>query len=336
MPLKLIPPRAGKTPYWSVRGTHLGVYVDKSTKLATKAKAAKLLAAWRDDIERDQFAKPGEATFLTAAVAYMEAGGERTYMAPLLEHFGETPLRRIDQAAIDGAALKLYPEASPATRNRQVYTVVSAVLKRAGIERPLRRPKGSQGQQRTDWLWPEQAFALFKSADEIDAEFGVFLRLLCYTGLRLSEALNLRWNDVRLDEGFAYVGKTKSGDPRAVFLTPGVVDILGQHRATQPQHIKDRIGERVFRFTKSGRLYHLLRVSKAAANLPRVGFHVMRHTWATWMRRYAGLDTKGLMGTGAWRDHKSASRYEHVVVSEESARAAMLPIETSVKSVETP
>ena len=323
MPLKLVPPRPGKTPYWSVRGTHLGIYVDKSTGLAAKGKAQKLLNAWRDDIERQRYSRPGEATFLTAAVAYMEAGGERIYMKPLLNHFGETPLRKIDQAAIDTAAMALYPHASPATRNRQVYTVVSAVLKRAGIERPLRRPKGSQGQQRTDWLWPEQAFALFKAADEVDAELGVLLRVLCYTGLRLGEALNLRWNDVRVAEGFAYIKDTKTGTPRPVYLPPVVTARLA-HRL----HRRDN--GRLFRFTKSGRLYNLLeraREKVGPTDAPRATFHTLRHTWATWMRRYAGLDTKGLMATGAWRDHKSASRYEHVVVSEESARASMLPVE---------
>jgi hypothetical protein len=43
------------------------------------------------------------------------------------------------------------------------------------------------------------------------------------------------------------------------------------------------------------------------------------------MRRYAGLDTKGLVATGAWKDRKSADRYEHVVVSEEARRAELLP-----------
>src|SRR3990167_1020625 len=47
---------------------------------------------------------------------------------------------------------------------------------------------------------PEQAFRLFRSADAVDAEFGLFLRVLCYTGLRLSEALNLRGDNVSLQE----------------------------------------------------------------------------------------------------------------------------------------
>ncbi|WP_260855660.1 site-specific integrase [Mesorhizobium amorphae] len=67
-------------------------------------------------------------------------------------------------------------------------------------------------------------------------------------------------------------------------------------------------------------------------------FHTFCHTWATWMRRYAGLDTRGLVGTGRWRDEKSAARYEHVVASEESKRADLLPTPRQprkAKSVET-
>ena len=52
------------------------------------------------------------------------------------------------------------------------------------------------------------------------------------------------------------------------------------------------------------------------------------------MRRYGGLDTRGLVGTGAWRDAHSAARYEHVVVTEEAARASLLPTENRGKSGE--
>jgi len=86
---------------------------------------------------------------------------------------------------------------------------------------------------------------------------------------------------------------------------------------------------RVFPFRKSGHLYHLLRAAaaKAEVELPeRSAFHLFRHTYATWMRREAGLDTKGLVATGAWKDRKSADRYEHVIVSEEARKAALLPV----------
>lgn len=329
MPLKLVPPRAGKTPYWYIRGTYLGRYVDQSARTPERRVATRELQRIKAEIEEGKFARRGEATFLTAAVAYMEAGGEKRFVKPLLDHFKEHALSSIDQAAIDEAALALYPDATPATRNRQVYTVVSAILKQAGMDRKLKRPKGAGGKQRTEWLWPEQAFALFKAADEIDKEFGLFLRVLCYTGMRLSEALNLRWEDVRLGESFAYVPETKTGTPRPVFLPDAArqaIEGLGARPARR----------RVFRFTKSGRLYGLLRAAlgrwetSGETYMAGVTFHTFRHTWATWMRRYGGLDTRGLIGTGAWKDAGSVRRYEHVVATEEAMRATRLPVEEPV------
>jgi integrase len=91
---------------------------------------------------------------------------------------------------------------------------------------------------------------------------------------------------------------------------------------------------KVFRFIKCGRLYTLMGKAKkdAGADLGFVTFHVLRHTWATWMRRYAGLDLQGLVATEAWADPASAARYAHVVASEESRKAALLPVEKSWKA----
>lgn len=323
MPLRLVPPREGKSPHWTVRGTYLGRYVNRSTKTGKRAAAEKVRQKWEREIESGEFAIRGEATFADAALAYMSAGGERAYLKPLLEHFTRRPLSSIDQTAIDGAATTLYPNASPATRNRQVYTPVSAVLKHAGVDAKIRRPKGSAGASKTDWLWAEEAFRLFEEAENLDKEFAALLILLCYTGMRLSEALEMKARDVRLAEGYAYVPTSKNDEPRGVFLPPFVVAALANH----PRGM-DRGEERVFRFHKGGHIYSLLKVAaaKAGVTLPeRQAFHLFRHTWATWMRRDGKLDVRGLVGTGAWKDQKSAARYAHVVVSEEARRAELLP-----------
>jgi hypothetical protein len=44
------------------------------------------------------------------------------------------------------------------------------------------------------------------------------------------------------------------------------------------------------------------------------------------MRRFGGLDTRGLVGTGRWKDQKSAARYAHVVTTEEARKADLLPV----------
>lgn len=336
MPIKLIPPKPGKTPNYYIRGTYLGQYVDESTGTPKQEVARQFRRLAIEAIERGEYqsrrAVKQETTFLEAAIAYISAGGERRFIGEfdektgkwkpgLITHFGETLLKDITQQSIDEAAIALYDKAGPATRNRQVYTPASAVLKHAVVELSLRRPKGAQGSQRTLWMQPKQAARLLKVASKIDREFGIFLATLLYTGARLSDILDLPCERVMLSESFAYIDKTKNDDPRGVHLTPYLVAELASH----PRGM-ERTGK-VFRFRKNGALYNLMsRVKKAGGpDLDFVTFHVLRHTWATWMRRYGGLDTRGLVGTGAWKDMKSAARYEHVVVSEESQKADMLP-----------
>ena len=116
MPLKLIPPRKGKTPFWAVRGTYLGQSVDRSTKARKRSIASKFLRQWEQEIERGEFSIPGETDFASAAISYMKAGGERRFLTPLINHFGTTPLRQVNQAAVDSAAEALYPNAKPAHR----------------------------------------------------------------------------------------------------------------------------------------------------------------------------------------------------------------------------
>ena len=322
MPIKLFPPKAGRTPYWHIRGTYLGEYVNRSSRTGERAVAVKLKRQIEDDISRGAYAKPGDPTFASAAIAYMQAGGERTYLPRLLEHFGETSLKQIDQDAIDRAAYELYPDRSAATRNRQVYTPVCAVLCHAGSQLRLRRPRGAGGSKQTSWLWPEQAERLFEEAGKINKDFEALLIVLTYTGMRLSEALKLEWNSVRLEDGFAYVPNTKNDEPRAVFLPPVAVAAMANVRSSTDD------GGRSFRFSKGGHIYSLLRTAafRAGVDLPvRSAFHLFRHTYATWMRRYAGADETTLIATGAWKDAKSVKRYTHTIVSEESKRALLLP-----------
>lgn len=324
MPIKLIPPRKGFSPYYYGRGTHLGFFVDRSTKCVRPALAKRVITQWEADIERGIFAKKKGPTFLSAALAYKQSGGDERPVAKLIAHFGDTPLTEIGQQEIDTAALKLFPKQTPATRNREVYTPVSAILKGAGVDFKVKRPKGSRGRVMVEWLWPEQAERFIVEATKLDAEFGLLLQVLLYTGLRLSEATSwFKVDNLRLTESFAYVPKTKNGKPRPVYLPPDLVVALANH----PRGY-DRPGEKVFRFAKGGKLYDMLYRAAEASGIAlpdRQAFHLFRHTYGTWMRRYGGADTKALVDTGAWDSEQSASRYAHAVAGEDAKRADAFP-----------
>ena len=342
MPLKLQGPRQGKTPNYSIRGKYLGVAVDRSAGTHKRSVALAQLRLLEQRIERGEY-PPAKApigreqpTFLSAAVTYMKAGRRRRYVGRLIKHFGETPLGEIDQAAIDEAAIVICPDATPGTRNACVYTPVSAILHHAGIELKLRRPKGAKGRIVTDWLSEPDAAAIIGAADSVATDFGLLLRFLLYTGLRLNEALTLRWEDMSLDQGEAWVRRSKGGIASPVRLR---ADLVAALRAHWPQ---DGAG-RVFRFHAGGSLKHLLtRAKLAALDLPCptrrptgwrpppnrfhwVNFHTWRHTFSTWFRKYGGGDVQGLVATGNWRDARSAARYAHAVARDEWERVEMFP-----------
>jgi integrase len=370
MPLKLKPPRPGKSPYYYVRGSYLGTRLDRSTGTGEKRVAKLVLKKWKTEIENGVYKGPRVAaqspewptvpTFATAALAYMRAGGERKHLDPILAKIGRMPLPKIDQILLDTVAKEIYPNATAATLNRQFYTPVSAVLKRAGIETSIKRPKGWRGQKTQSWLEPDQAFTLFEAADELDTEFGLFLRFLLYTGMRLGEALNIRLGDVDLSRSFLYLPKTKNSHPRPVYLPPILINAL---RAQKPRQARPKAvrGQRLpngaagrsqadaevpflerhkeaklFRFHAGGRLRAMLAMvmERAQLSFPRRqrGFHLFCHTYGTWMHRYGGLDTFGLTRTHRWADPRSADRYKHTQISEEARRADLLP--TDEKYVE--
>lgn len=363
----LSPEEAGKGPYWYVRGKEGGIKLNHSTKATQRREAQEKLTTWRDQIKRgkhpkqklNQPAPKPVVTFGDAALAYYKAGGEWKHLEAINDMTGpfalsDKLLTEIDQIAIDQAAAALYPFGTAQTRNRQFYTPVSAVLKRAGVKTQILRPKGWRGNKSTSWLDPDQARALLAAADSLDAEFGLLVRTLLFTGMRLGEALKAELRHLDIGRATLYLPTTKNGEARPVHLPPplvaafanqpprpgrasvcgrlGVAETKGRGRndAGVP-FLKRRPESRIFRFHAGGHLRDLLKeaMKRAGLKFPRRqgGFHLLRHTWASGMRRYAGLDTSGLVATGAWKSHQSVYRYEHLDTSEEARRADLLPWE---------
>jgi integrase len=235
MPLTLRPPRKGKNSNYEIRGTLHGVHVERTAGTADRREAQKELKRIADAIKSGEYrkavAEPVEerrpATFADAALAYLKAGGDNKFVGRIIDDKSEhaltnRPLAEIDQIAIDNAARAVYPDAPPATVNRQFYTPVSAILKRAGIEREVARPKGWRGSKATSWLEPDQARAVLREAYAIEPEFGAFCTMLLYTGMRLSDPLRAKVRDLKLSRSLLYVPDTKNGEPRPVHLPPVV------------------------------------------------------------------------------------------------------------------
>jgi integrase len=365
MAIRLIDPREDKTPFYYGRGRYLGVRVNRSTGATKKRVARKIISGWEEKIERGEYrtthepvATAAPATFLAAAIAYMKAGGDKKHLSPIIEQTGEHSLRArsieaIDQLTLDNGAAALYPDATAATRNRQFYTPVIAILRRAGVTRPFKRPIGWRGKKSTKFLEPEDAFALLLQCYAEDPEFGLFCELLCYTGMRLSEPLQAQLKDLNLRRAQLTLYNTKNGEQRVVHLPPNVVQAFREQPPRRSRHhsvrgrrwkkgeggsspvdagvpfLERRPDARLFRFHVGGHLRDMLAAAMDRAGLsfpPREGgFHIFCHTYGTWMHRYGKLDSIGLTKTDRWKDPRSADRYVHTEPGEEALRANLLP-----------
>jgi len=331
MPLVLV--RRPKSPYWIIRGTIRGIRIEETTGTTSKQYAEEIRAKREVELlEQSIHGRAATTTFAHAALAYVEGGGSDRFLAPVVEYFTTTLLSKIDQQAIDNAARNLFPKGAAATRNRQVYTPISAVLhyaaRRKWCDKPvIERP--SQPQGRIRWISPAEAERLIDAADDY---FRPLLVFLFYTGARTGEALALTWDDIDLGRGHVNFPKTKTNFPRGVPLHQRVIAELKE------QSVREG---RVFR-RRDGKPYTLPdaanRDDTSAGSRIRSPFdracrkagianftpHDCRHTFATWHYQ-ANRDLTALMRLGGWKTHSMVLRYAHTNVSEHRHTIDALP-----------
>jgi integrase len=171
-----------------------------------------------------------------------------------------------------------------------------------------------------------------------------FFDLLASTGLRISEAIALRWCDLELEEP-AHLWVRRSivrgvvGAPKSRFGRRCVP--IDQELAHRLEARRDPVsGEEALVFPNhkgaplnpSNIRYRILVPATKRAGLPRVGFHALRHTCAS-MLVERGLSPLRLQ---RWMGHHSAAYtldvYGHLIDAE-LAPALDLGAELSVKSI---
>ncbi|MCA6105354.1 tyrosine-type recombinase/integrase [Bradyrhizobium australafricanum] len=321
MPLKLV--KRPKSPNYVMRGTVRGIRIEESTGTSDKRVAEEIRAKREAEILAESvYGRSATATFAAAALSYLENGGKKRFTPLVITYFGTTPLAKIDQDALDRGAKKLYPNAAPATADRQFYAVVSAILHHAAARKwcpppVIKRPKKPPG--RVKWITIDEADRLIAACSDHLRPLVIFM---LYTGARTGEALWLDWRDV--DLGRAHVGfpKTKNGDARGVPLHPRLIAALANlddqktgevfrrpdgKPYTRPKRIDD---------TSAGsRIKTAFKAACRRAGIEDFHPHDCRHTWATW--HYAiNRDLGGLMKLGGWKSERMVMRYTHVNVGE--------------------
>ena len=178
-----------------------------------------------------------------------------------------------------------------------------------GVQIPRRQRREMQA------LSPEQARRFLVVAR--GTRYGMLFELAITTGLRPSEYLALKWEDIDFERGTLSVVRSLDAMPgggyrleetktrnsrRVVKLLPGVLRALLEHRQAQ-QRLREEAGERwneqgfVFTNAEGGPLdghnlssRHLRRILKEAG-LPQIRLYDLRHTAAT-LALSAGVPVK--------------------------------------------
>jgi integrase len=220
----------------------------------------------------------------------------------LTRHFRDTPLRQIDQAAIDRACrVILRPGAKPATRLRNVIAPTRAVLQHAarrGWCDPLLIEAPAVQARRTPCLLPVQFEALHAAMQR----HRPLLTWLVCTGCRRGETQALDWRDVDLTGARArlWADTTKAGKSRVIDLVPAAVAAL----ASLPHRTGLVFGPANPR--------KALATAAARAGVAIRGVHDLRHTWASWQYAVAP-DLLRLKQAGGWSSASQVEVYAHLM-----------------------
>jgi integrase len=335
MPLKLkkYPSRSN---HWYIRGTVRGQAVFETTGTDIKSAAEDFrITREKELLDRSVFGAGATTGFLQAAVSYLEAGGEGRYLGKrdpntgqwslLIGHFGNTMLSRIRQAEVDAAATKLYPGTSTATRKRQVYVPMTAVLNHAAAKEwcPHVKIKAPKVVEKTpQWATPEYVGKLLSHCAP---RLRRFVLISVYTGARLSEvAMKLSWEDIDLEQRLITFRRTKNGEMRTAHMGDPVYEDLSKVPQAQ------RKG-RLFIWSHKSNVRRPLMTAAKNAGLPYLSPHQLgRHTFATWLRIYAKRDLRGLKDDGGWKSISSVARYAHTVPGETATAVDLLPRATEL------
>jgi integrase len=212
MPLKVV--KKGKV--WHITGRINGRRYRESTRTTNKETAESIRKERERDLEDRAYNHT--ACFADAVSIYIEKGGERRFLKPIMDQFEAKRLKDMTPVEVSAFSVARYSHLAPLTIRRELYTPLNAVMRaghKAGLC-PLIVFEAPKGKRKPVSYADDQWLRLFlESAFPRIALMVLFLTL---TGARVTEACNLTIGDLDLRRGFALLRKTKNGKSRRVSL----------------------------------------------------------------------------------------------------------------------
>lgn len=226
--------KRGKVYYFGV--SRPGGFHRESTGLASKKEAQALADERVAQIKiADRRGFDEEKTISDAALAYIAAGKDSRFLEPIITKWGKKKLRGLKPEWVRQHAVDLYPNASPATLNRQVLTPLQALINFAYQDEDGRQVKikrfavDPKKKEAVDSEWHAK-FAASSHSPGMTA----MARFMWETAARISEACRVTSEDVDLDARTVMLTKTKT-KPRLTRISPVMADMLRVLMESEPK-----------------------------------------------------------------------------------------------------
>ena len=218
-------------------------------------------------------------------------------------------LDQINRSLIDVVKFDIRSEASASTANRYL-ALIRAMLRMARDEwewvdsipavKLYKEPR-----KRIRWLQKHEAEKLLR---ELPRHLRLMARFSLATGLRQANVSYLRWDQVDLERGFAWIhpDQSKSGKAISVPLNQDALAVLHEVVNENDEYC----------FVYQGKPVERASTKAWKAALDRAGiedfrWHDLRHTWASWHVQN-GTSLQELQELGGWASYEMVLRYAHL------------------------
>lgn len=340
-----------------VDGQRIHRVVGRESEGVTREQAERTIESLRTKAREGRLDLPTgrklHRSFKEAAADYLErleqiggkgVGDKRRHLEKRLSpYFGSQRVDRLTHFGVQHYVRSRITEgAKQATVNRELSTL-SHMLRRLAEWKWIRSDavpkitKGPEPRKQIVVLTPEHQRALMEGAiADQDPLTWLFVAFGLNTGMRHSEILRVRWDQVDFEQRRIYVAKAKAGQ-REQPITGALTDLLATER-NQRNNLEDYIFSVTRRDGKRGHRRTMTRqferaVRRAGLDPRKVTPHVMRHTAITQLVK-AGIDLPTIQRISGHKTLAMVMRYVHL--SGEHIDTAIAAIETVLPNRVTP
>jgi integrase len=299
---------------WHIRGTVSGRRLRQSLGTTDRKTAERLAARIEKDAWERHLDGPGATlTMAQAAIAYRDADKPTRFLAKVEDHWRDMRVATITGEAIRQASRKVYPDAKPATRNRQFIVPTQAIINHAAELGWCSPIKVKRFKVEAKIKTPATAAWVRTFAAQAEKDGLPHLAALCLfmfgTAARIGAAVALKWGDVDLTARQATMRQRKGGViwTHTAHLPPLVVAALANIGGNRNPD------ELVFGYAGRDSVRKVWDNVIKRAGIVRLTAHSCRHGFATTMM-HAGKDVVTVAKAGGWKDARTVlSTYAHAI-----------------------